>query len=141
MSPVPTGSRGRGGLGEQGATSCGLSRRHLGFLPPTRRPQSHAILPPSLFSPKPPDRGGVLISEARFSSGLLRFALLTSAAQDYLPESKQNGLTLPRKRRRSRLQRRQASACGVGRGGWHTGHRPPPVSLGRRRGRPRFRTR
>jgi hypothetical protein len=42
--------------------------------------------------------GDVLISEVRCSSWLLRFALLTSTAQDYLPKSKQNGLTLPRKR-------------------------------------------
>lgn len=38
--------------------------------------------------------GVVLISDVGFLSGLLRFALLTSTAQDYLPKSKQNGLTL-----------------------------------------------
>lgn len=42
--------------------------------------------------------GGVLTSGVRFLSGLLRFALLTSAAQDYLPKSKQKGLTLLGKR-------------------------------------------
>lgn len=80
--------------------SCGLSRQPL---PPFLHTQLYSILPPSLFSPKPPDRGGVLISEVRFSSRLLRFALLTSTAQDYLPKSKQNGLTLSRKRRLGRL--------------------------------------
>lgn len=34
--------------------------------------------------------GVVLPSEVGFLSGLLRFALLTSTAQDYLPKSKQN---------------------------------------------------
>lgn len=45
MSPTPTGSQGWGGLGEQWTTSCGLSRRHLGFQPPILCPQSHSILP------------------------------------------------------------------------------------------------
>lgn len=79
---------------------------------PASLPSAHTTdctpcLPLSLFSPEPPDRGcpdfGV-----RFLSGLLRFALLTSAAQDYLPKSKQNGLTP--------LTKRQGRQAGLPRG-------------------------
>lgn len=95
--------------------SRGLSRRHLTpFLCTQCTPFFHlpCFLQNHLI-------GGVLISEVRFSSGLLRFALLTSTAQDYLPKSKQNGLTLSRKRRLGRLHYQQicAHAGSVG-GGW-----------------------
>lgn len=65
--------------------------------------------------------GGVLISEVRVSSWLLRFALLTSTAQDYLPKSKQNGLTLSRKCCRQAALSTDLCPRGVGTGGWaHT---------------------
>lgn len=40
----------------------------------------------------------VLSADVCFSSRPLRFARLTSTAQDYLPKSKQNGLTFPSNR-------------------------------------------
>lgn len=84
-----------GDLGEESASSRGQASTAPGFLPPFLFTQSHSILPGFLQNHL---TGGVLISDVRFSSGLLRFALLTSTAQDYLPKSKQNGLTLRRKR-------------------------------------------
>lgn len=113
--PVPTGNQGRGELGEPWTMSRGLSG---GTCPPlcTHNCTPFFHLPCFLQNHL---IGGVLISEVRFSSWLLRFALLTSTAQDYLPKSKQNGLTLSRKRRLGRLHYQQICAhVGSAGAGW-----------------------
>lgn len=113
MTPAfssPTGSQGRGGwVGADHALWLRQQGTQDSCLPPLSAHTTDytPCLPLSLFSPEPPDRGcpdfGV-----RFLSGLLRFALLTSAAQDYLPKSKQNGLTP--------LTKRQGRQAGLPRG-------------------------
>lgn len=110
MSPIPPGGRGGEGVVSSEPGPVARAGGTRGSCPPScshnRTPFFH--LPCSLHNHL---TGGVLLSEARFS-GLLRFALLAPAAQDYLPKSKQKGLTLPRKRRLSCIIHRSVPGRG-----------------------------